>query len=76
MTINGHNPNPTDSEALRRLAGTFNNPSFWSGAIAARSIEDHQHHDEGIARLRLLREMAAAGQDVTASVEFARWLAY
>lgn len=59
-----------------RLASLFNNPSFWQGAIAARSVEDAQHHDEGIARLRALREMAASGQDVTSSIEFSRWLAY
>ncbi|HXE51287.1 MAG TPA: hypothetical protein VN663_23110 [Ramlibacter sp.] len=63
-------------EAKARLAATFNSAAFWSGCIAARSTEDRQRHDEGIARLRALREAAESGQDVTAMPEFDRWLAY
>lgn len=67
---------PISPEAMRRLSLLFNHPRFWHGAVAARSTEDNQRHDEGIARLRALREAAETGQDVIASPEFARWLAY
>ena len=65
-----------DDNALDRLASLFASPAFWTGCIAARSIEDNQRHDEGIARLRALREGAGGGEDVRAHPEFDRWLAY
>jgi hypothetical protein len=65
-----------DNPALDRLATLFSTAAFWNGCIAARSVEDNQRHDEGIARLRALREAAARGEDVRAHPEFDRWLAY
>lgn len=65
-----------DDSALARLAPLFATAAFWTGAIGARSVEDNHRHDEGIARLRALREAAQAGEDVTAHPEFGRWLAY
>lgn len=63
-----------DDASIDRLATLFNLPAFWAGAIKAR--EDVRQHDDGISRLRAMHEVAANGHDVTATREFARWLAY
>lgn len=61
---------------MNRLAGLFNGPGFWRGAIAARRVEDRLRHDEATVRLQRLLSLAESGGNVMADPEFARWLAY